>query len=78
VKITRTEQTTIRPRQLREQAARARVQVKLVARPDGVLVVKVATAPNVERAQASALARNQIKSRSKDWLQLTRRSPVSH
>lgn len=68
----------LRPRMLREQAARARVQVKLVARPDGVLVVKVATAPRDKRTQTSALPGSQIQSRSKDWLQLTRRSPVTH
>jgi hypothetical protein len=63
---------------LREQAARARVQVKLVARPDGVLVVKVATAPSDKEAQTSSLRGSQIQRRSKDWLQLTHRSSATH
>lgn len=72
VKITRTGQVTIPPAMRRKHGLLACAEVKLVDQPDGVLVVKAATNPRGKRVLATLLRGGKIKSRTKDWLRLTR------
>ena len=72
VKITRTGQVTIPPAMRRKHGLRAQVEVELVDQPDGVLVVKATTTSRGKRVLATLLRGGKIKSRTKDWLRLTR------
>lgn len=72
VKITRTGQVTIPPAMRRKHGLLAEVEVELVDKPDGVLVIKASTNSRGKRALASLLRGGKIKGRTKDWLRLTR------
>lgn len=76
MKITRTGPVTILPEMRRKHGVLAEVQVRFVARPDGVLVVKVAAASLGKHALTNLLRGGKTKGRAKDWLRLTRESPV--
>jgi bifunctional DNA-binding transcriptional regulator/antitoxin component of YhaV-PrlF toxin-antitoxin module len=72
VKITRSGQVTIPPAMRRKHGLLARAEVELVDQPDGVLVVKATTTSRGKRVLATLLRGGKIKSRTKDWLRLTR------
>jgi hypothetical protein len=56
----------------RKHGLLAQVEVELVDKPDGVLVVKAAPTPRGKRVLATLLLGGKIKGRTKDWLRLTR------
>jgi bifunctional DNA-binding transcriptional regulator/antitoxin component of YhaV-PrlF toxin-antitoxin module len=70
--MTRTGQVTIPLALRRKHGLRADAEVELVDQPEGVLVVKAATASRGKRVLATLLRGGKIKARTKDWLRLTR------
>ena len=74
MKITRTGQAAILAAMPRKRGLLAHVQVRLVAQPNGVLVVKAATIARGKRVLTTMLRGGKIKGRTKDWLRLTRGS----
>jgi hypothetical protein len=57
----------------RKHGLLARAEVELVDRPDGVLVVRAATASRGQHVLATLLRGGKIKGRTEDWLGLTRK-----
>ena len=72
MKITRKRQITIPPAMRRKHGLLAQVEVNLVDRPDGVLVVKAATNARGMDVLTTMLRGGKIKGLTKDWLRLTR------
>ena len=72
MRITDKGQITIPPAMRKKHGLRARAEIQLVDRPEGILVVKAARPSAGKRVLASLLRGGRVKARTSNWLRLTR------
>jgi bifunctional DNA-binding transcriptional regulator/antitoxin component of YhaV-PrlF toxin-antitoxin module len=72
MKMTGKGQITIPPAMRKRHGLVPRAEVELVDRPEGILVMKAAKPSGGKQVLNALLRGGKIKTRTRDWLQLTR------